>query len=308
MSTLQKPAEQPLSGRPDGSRTDVDASPGAADAVCRVCPRECRLVPGATGRCRARVNRDGEVVAGNYGRATSLALDPVEKKPLAMWRPGTFVLSVGSYGCNMACPFCQNHSIAAAGANDVRWEELSAQQLVDEAVYLREGDPRVTGLAFTYNEPLVGWEYVRDAASLAHDRGLANVLVSNGQAQGWVLRELAGLLDAANIDLKAPDQGGYDRLGGSFSTAWSTIETLAADPVCHLEVTTLVVPGLNDDEGSIERIASDLASLDPTIPLHVTRFFGRHRMADSAPTPVAHVRRAAEVARRHLLHVFVGNC
>lgn len=282
--------------------------PTDAAATCDVCPRSCRIAPGRTGFCRARANEGGSIVAANYARATSLALDPVEKKPLAMWRPGGYVLSVGSYGCNMRCPFCQNHEISMAGGDDVGWAALTPDELVARADDLRRQNPRVEGVAFTYNEPLVAWEYVRDAAALAHKRGLANVLVSNGQACGRVLDGLAGLVDAANIDLKAPDQDGYDRLGGSFDATVSTIARLASDPVCHLEVTTLIVPGLNDDEGSVDRIARLVAGIDPSIPLHVTRFFGRHLMEGAAPTPVGHVRRAADVARRHLLHVFVGNC
>ncbi len=284
-----------------------DARNGTA-ATCPVCPRHCRLAPGEQGFCRARANVGGRVACTNYGRLTSLALDPVEKKPLALWRPGSYVLSAGSYGCNMACPFCQNDAISTAGEDDVPWRLVEPDELVALAGRLRADDPRVCGLAFTYNEPLVGWEYVRDCAELAHREGLAVVLVSNGMACTPVVRALEGLVDAANIDLKAATGEGYRALGGELACARETIEALAADPACHLEVTTLLVPGLVDPEADVDALARWLAGIDPGIPYHVTRCFPRYRMAGGAPTPVADVHRAAEVARRHLRHVFVGNC
>ena len=276
-------------------------------AVCPVCPRHCAIAPGESGFCRARTNVGGQVVCSNYGRLTSLALDPVEKKPLAMWRPETYVLSAGSYGCNMACPFCQNDAISMASEADVAWQAMGPDELVAAAERLRARDNRVCGIAFTYNEPLVGWEYVRDCARLAHDTDLAVVLVSNGMACPPVVSELAGLVDAANIDLKAAMPEAYRRLGGDESCTRATIEALAADPACHLEVTTLVVPGLVDPEGDVGALARWLAGIDPGIPYHVTRYFPRHRMHE-APTPVEHVYRAAETARRYLRHVFTGNC
>lgn len=282
--------------------------PRDAAATCPVCPRHCRLAPGEPGFCRARANVGGRVACTSYGRLTSLALDPVEKKPLAMWHPGSYVLSVGSYGCNMACPFCQNDAISMADENGVPWRPMDPDGLVALAGRLRADDPRVCGLAFTYNEPLVGWEYVRDCAELAHREGLAVVLVSNGMACAPVVRALEGLVDAANIDLKAATEEGYRTLGGELACVQATIEALAADPACHLEVTTLLVPGLVDPEADVDALARWLAGVDPGIPYHVTRCFPRHRMAGGAPTPVADVRRAAEVARRHLRHVFVGNC
>ena len=178
-------------------------------AVCPVCPRHCAIAPGESGFCRARTNVGGQVVCSNYGRLTSLALDPVEKKPLAMWRPGTYVLSAGSYGCNMACPFCQNDAISMASEADVAWQAMGPDELVAAAERLRARDNRVCGIAFTYNEPLVGWEYVRDCARLAHDTDLAVVLVSNGMACPPVVSELAGLVDEARAAIDEV-RGSYD--------------------------------------------------------------------------------------------------
>lgn len=256
------------------------------------------------------------MVPENYGRVTSLALDPVEKKPLARWLHGSYVVSVGGYGCNLTCPFCQNHEISQAGKDDVHWREISPKALVELTADAAARDRRVAGIAFTYNEPLVGWEYVRDVARLARRRGLASVLVSNGCADLRVIESLAPLLDAANIDLKGFSPAFYEACGAptaALDAVRATIERLAAESGCHLEVTTLVVPGMNDSEDEMDAIATWLAGLmggcgADELTLHVTRFFGRWRMADTAPTPVETVYRLADVARRHLRYVFTGNC
>ena len=279
-------------------------------AVCDVCPRRCRLSPGALGSCGARRNLDGVVVPEGYGRLTSLALDPIEKKPLARFMPGTYVLSAGSYGCNLRCPFCQNWEISQAGEKDARWREVSTEGLVALALDARRRDARVSGIADTYNEPLVCWEYVRDCARLAHEAGLVNVLVSHGCGGPAVVDGLEGLLDAANIDLKGFSDELYDACGGapgSLGAVRTTIARLSADPRCHLEVTTLVVPGMNDSDDEVGAMAEWLSGLGD-VTYHVTRFFPRWRMTDRPLTPVGVVRRLADVARRHLSHVYVGNC
>lgn len=279
---------------------------GCGRAVCRICPHRCSLADGAVGRCRARVARDGEVVSLNYGLATSLALDPIEKKPLARFHSNSTVLSVGSFGCNLSCLFCQNASIAQAGEHEVRWRRVEPDELVEQA--LRLVDRGCIGIAYTYNEPLVGFEFVRDCARLAHEAGLLNVVVSNGMICDEPLEELVPLIDAANIDLKGFSQDFYDLVGGEYLTVRRTIERLAAAPSCHLEVTTLVIPGLNDDVEQIAEAARWLASLDPAITYHLTRFFPQHLMADRPPTPISTLREAADAARRYLRDVRLGNC
>ena len=281
--------------------------------ICRTCPRACRLAEGQVGACHARVNHGGKVVSENYGRLTSIALDPIEKKPIARWEPGTMVLSVGSYGCNLTCPFCQNHAIAQVSAREVPWREVAPRELVALALDTQRRDPRCRGISYTYNEPLVSWEYVRDCARLAHDAGLANVLVSNGCAAPEVTTNLAPWIDAANIDLKGFSAGFYEMcapgMGAkALEAVKQTIATLAATRTCHLEVTTLVVPGTNDTPEDIAAIAAWLASLDADITYHVTRFFPRWHMQDREPTPVRTVYQLANVAREHLPHVLVGNC
>ena len=281
---------------------------GQARATCKICPHACTLSEGQCGLCRARVAHEGSVRAQNYGRITSLALDPIEKKPLARFYPGSKILSVGSYGCNLACPFCQNASIAQVSADEVAWRELSPRELVDVALAYR--DRGNIGIAFTYNEPLVGYEYVVDTARLAHDAGLKTVLVSNGYVNPEALEGLLGLIDAANIDLKGFDESFYRMLGAprGLETVCGTIEKLALEASCHVEVTTLVIPGKNDDLADMDRATAWLASISNEIPYHVTRFFPCYRMADALPTPRETVYALADVARKHLRHVYVGNC
>lgn len=273
--------------------------------TCTTCPHACKPQPGQLGLCHARRATETAVEPESYGRITSLALDPIEKKPIARWRPGTTVLSLGGYGCNMRCPFCQNASIAQCGADDTPWRTLSPQDVVNSALSL--AGHNCIGVAYTYNEPLVSWEFIRDTGSLAHQAGLANVLVSNGMAQPSVLSKIAPIIDAANIDLKCFTEQGYRGLGGNLDAVKNTIQTLAALPSCHVEVTTLVVPGLSDSEDQIAAMAAWIASLDPAIPYHLSRFFPQHQMADASPTPLRTMRHLARVAQRYLPTVLLGN-
>ena len=276
------------------------------EIVCKTCPRHCRIADGAFGFCRARRAAGGRVVAANYGRISSLALDPIEKKPIAFFHPGSNVLSVGSYGCNLRCPFCQNDGISQHGGDEVRCRTTTPVELADLAMRLKDEQGNI-GLAYTYNEPLVGWEFVRDCAKEIRACGMSNVLVSNGCASEEVVAELAPLVDAANIDLKGPSQDYYDWVSGDFKTVCRTSATLHGAG-CHVEVTTLIVPGRNDSDADIDAVAAFVASVSSDIPLHVTRFFPRWRMRDVPPTPVATIHRLADIARRRLVRVLVGNC
>ena len=207
---------------------------------CDICFHHCELDEGRTGLCRARANRGGQIVPLNYGRLTSLALDPIEKKPLRRFHPGGLALSLGSFGCNLRCPFCQNAEISMAGA-EFPARDYSPEALVQLALALR---PRGNlGLAYTYNEPLVGYEFVRDCAAMVREAGMFNVLVTNGTIEEAPWRALLPLIDAVNIDLKGFTEAWYRRLGGDLETVKRSI-ALAAE-ACHLEVTTLVVPGCN---------------------------------------------------------------
>lgn len=272
--------------------------------TCQVCMHHCSLEPGQTGICRARKNEDGVIVCGNYGYITSMALDPIEKKPLKMFRPGSRILSVGSYGCNLRCSFCQNHEISMEGPETAETVYISPKALAGKAQELKASGN--IGIAFTYNEPLVGWEYVRDTAKLVKEFGMDNVMVTNGSASCEVLEELLPYIDAMNIDLKAFREETYRKLKGDLETVKAFITRAAA--MCHVELTTLIVPGENDDAAEMEEEAKWIASVGKNIPLHVTRFFPRYHMTDRNATEVRQVYRLAETAGKYLENVFVGNC
>ena len=257
--------------------------------VCGVCPHACALEEGRTGFCGARSNRGGKIAADSYGRVTAIALDPVEKKPLRRFFPGS--------------PFCQNHDISMVKWDDDRTEFLFPQLLTDQALELKaQGN---IGLAFTYNEPLICPEYVMDCSRLNRKNGLKNVVVTNGYVSLEPLKRLLPLVDAMNIDLKSFSPEFYRKISGGLEEVKRTI-SLAAE-VCHVEVTTLIVPGENDSPEEMERLSGWLAEVDPEIPLHVTRFFPRYKMEDSFPTPVGTIDSLAETARKNLKYVYEGN-
>ena len=271
---------------------------------CELCFHHCVLDVGQIGLCRARACQDGKIVSLNYGKLTSLALDPIEKKPLRRFHPGSLILSVGSFGCNLRCPFCQNHEISMAEDSGIPTVEVSPEQLAAKAAELvPQGN---IGVAYTYNEPLIGYEYVQNCAALVHEQGMINVLVTNGTVEEEPWRALLPLVDAANIDLKGFTPSWYRRLGGDLETVKRSI-VLAAER-CHVEVTTLLIPGENDSEEEIRELARWLASISPEIPLHLSRFFPQYQMVDRLPTPVEQVYRLAEAARRYLSYVYTGNC
>lgn len=272
-------------------------------AVCSVCPHRCRLEEGQTGLCRARGQVRGRIVSLNYGRVTGLALDPIEKKPLKRFYPGSMILSVGSYGCNMRCPFCQNHEISMTAGDEVSWVPLTPDELAEKAVSLKNRGN--LGLAFTYNEPCVGFEYVRDTARLVHEAGMKNILVTNGFTEPWVEDELLPWIDAMNVDLKGFTESYYRKLGGDLGTVKAFIRRAAAG--CHVELTTLIVPGENDGE-ELEAMVSWIADTDPSIPLHITRFFPRWHMTDKDPTPVETIYQTVRMAKEKLKYVYAGNC
>ncbi len=272
--------------------------------VCPVCMHHCLLAPGQYGICRARTNTGGKITCANYGRVTSLALDPIEKKPLHMFHPGSRILSVGSYGCNLRCPFCQNFEISMADGKSAGTIYISPEELTKKALEYRYAGN--IGVAFTYNEPLVGYEYVRDVSVLLKNAGMKTVMVTNGSASAEILDSLLPLIDAMNIDLKGFTDEYYRKLGGDLETVKTFIARASGQ--CHVELTTLIVPGENDSVQEIEQEAKWISSLNPSIPLHVTRFFPRYHMDDRPATAVKSVYHLADAARKYLENVFVGNC
>ena len=277
---------------------------------CHVCFRHCELSEGSIGYCGARIGLSGKVASASYGRITSIALDPIEKKPLHRFHPGSRILSVGSYGCNLRCPFCQNSEISwgeEAKEYAVNTDMVMPDQIV--AIAEKQKENGNIGIAFTYNEPLIGYEFVRDTAKLAHSRGLKNVIVSNGTAELSVLNEISPYIDAMNIDLKCFDSDTYSKmLGGSFQMTKDFI--CEAVKTSHVELTCLIVPGMNDSFEMMREMTEWIASLKngKDIPLHVSRFFPCFHMTDRKATSVNMVYDLADVARERLNYVYTGNC
>ncbi len=281
-------------------------------AKCGVCFRHCDIKEGQIGFCGGRTVKNGVVEAVNYGRITSLALDPIEKKPLARFCPGSMILSVGSYGCNLRCPFCQNHEISwseEAKRSARTADTISPEELVNLAIKTKaKGN---IGIAFTYNEPLIGYEFVRDTAALAKNNGLKNVMVTNGTAELSILEEIAPYIDAMNIDLKCFNEDWYSRvLNGNMRQVISFIEKAAES--CHVELTTLIVPGENDSDDEMRSLSKWVSGLqNPNgegVPLHISRFFPRFHMQDRDATDMEKVYHLADVARENLEYVYTGNC
>lgn len=271
-----------------------------ASLHCSLCPHECLIHPGGKGRCNVRANVDGSLYAVNYGKICGLALDPIEKKPLYHFYPGSFILSAGSPGCNLACGFCQNWaSVSGEGAQ----RELTPAAMVELALAAKgQGN---CGIAFTYTEPLMSYEYVMATAERARHHGLKTVLVSNGFIQPEPWRQILKHIDAVNIDLKAFNPHFYrEHCGGSMEPVLEAISLAASS--CHLEVTTLLIPGHNTRVEEVKELSAFLAGLSLKIPLHLSRYFpARHWTVEA--TPPALIEELAAVARQKLDFVYTGN-
>ncbi len=271
-------------------------------SACGLCPRNCQLFEGQVGFCQARVMQAGKSTPLSYGKLTSLALDPIEKKPLARFHPGSRILSVGSFGCNMNCYFCQNHGISRAGSESSYWREYSPRALCEMAFEL---EPRGNiGLAFTYNEPMLNFEFIADCADRLKTIGLKTVVVTNGYFCLEAVKDVIPKIDAFNIDLKGFTEAWYKKLGGDLETVKSFIQ--AACKTSHVEITTLVVPEQNDSPDEMDALAQWLSDVDQNIPLHLSRYFPRYH-AHGAPTDKQALFRLAEIAKKHLFCVLVGN-
>jgi pyruvate formate lyase activating enzyme len=262
------------------------------------------LSEGQVGLCRARMNKDGKIICENYGKLTSIAPDPIEKKPLYRFFPGKMILSVGSYGCNLRCPFCQNHEISMADDDKVGTYQTPPDCLVDMALSMK--DRNNIGIAYTYNEPLISYEYVMDCSVLAREKGLKNVLVTNGYVCREPLNNLLPYIDAMNIDLKAFNEDFYRKIGGDLETVKNTIAIAAKS--CHVEVTTLVIPGENDSAEEIKSASRWIASIDENIPYHISAFYPRYKYSDKRPTSRKAVYDLVEEAKKYLKYVYPGNC
>lgn len=271
---------------------------------CTLCPHHCRIAEGKTGVCRSRKNQGGVLVSEVYGKPCSLAIDPIEKKPLYHFHPGTTCLSLACTGCNFRCLNCQNHDISQVSPEDVNHYELSPEDVV--ALCLKHQCP---GIAYTYTEPLTYLEYIIDCARLAHEAGLWNILVTAGYVCQEPLADLLPYLDAANVDLKSFSDDIYNRVsGGHLQPVLDTILAMKQAGV-WVEITNLVIPGINDDMDMIRQMCRWLADNDlANAPLHFSRFFPRYKMQDVPPTPIATLKAAKQIAEEEgIKHVYLGN-
>ncbi len=265
---------------------------------CGLCPRNCVIRPGEKGRCLGRVNINGELFADNYGKMAAFSMDPIEKKPLFHFAPGSRILSVASYGCNLSCRWCQNWDLSQ---QEREYKETSPEDLLG---IMGESGTRL--IAFTYSEPLMWYEYIRDFAEIAGEDADI-VLVTNGYINHEPLDALLSYISAVNIDLKAMDSETYMNFtGGRLDVILDNIRAFYKAGI-HTEITYLLVPGVNDSSRCVKRLAEWLASeLDENVPIHLSRYFPAYRMT-APPTPAETMEKAYHTASEHLNYVYTGN-
>jgi len=272
---------------------------------CDVCPRQCAMKPGQRGFCFVRQATDDGVDLTTYGRSSGFCIDPIEKKPLNHFYPGSSAFSFGTAGCNLGCKFCQNWDISKARDWDRMQETASPDDIADAALRAR-----CKSVAFTYNDPIIFLEYAVDTAHACHARGIQTVAVTNGYIMPDAREEFFGVMDAANVDLKGFTEKFYDSLCfAKLGPVLETLEYIVHETSCWLEITTLLIPGHNDDPGEIERLSRWVyEKLGPDVPLHFTAFHPDYKMLDTPSTPLATLRRAREIGlAQGLRYVYTGN-
>ncbi|MCL2702066.1 MAG: AmmeMemoRadiSam system radical SAM enzyme [Defluviitaleaceae bacterium] len=267
---------------------------------CALCPHGCFLRNGESGLCGVRENRAGKLYAESYGRVTAMALDPIEKKPLGMFLPGSLIMSVSAYGCNFTCPFCQNHHISRV-SKDIDYKEYTPRDMAQAAKELKARGN--IGIAYTYNEPVTFYEYAADTAKLLRKAGMKNVVVTNGYINPEPLASWLQYIDALAIDLKSIREDFYKEAGGSLSPVLRTIQT-AHEAGAHVEVINLIIAGENDSDEEMDKLSGWLGSVSQDVPLHLTRFRPSYRYTDREATPRSVTERLAARAKRNLRRVF----
>lgn len=271
---------------------------------CQLCPHFCTLKEGESGKCGVRENYQGELISLVYNKPCSLALDPIEKKPMNNFLPGEAALSIATVGCNLSCKFCQNYEISQAKPEEISFKELSPEEVVEEA---RKQDVKI--ISYTYTEPLIAYEYVLDIARLAKNQGIKNVIVSNGFINPLPLKELCKYIDGANIDLKSIEDDFYKEIcGARVSPVLETLKILQKEKV-WLEITNLIIPTLNDSEENIKALVLWVKeNLGTTTPLHFIGFYPCYQLSNLPPTPVKTLQRARKIASdAGLKYVYTGN-
>ena len=273
---------------------------------CGLCPHKCVIGNGKTGTCRTRYNDNGSLIVKTHGRIVAANVDPVEKKPLNQFRPGTQTFSVATSGCNLVCPFCQNHTLSQR-LRDKPFASPGEKWRAEEVVQKAQ-DSKCASISFTYSEPILAFEFALEVHKIAKPAGIDIVFVTNGQASTQTAEEMSRFLAAANVDLKSMSTKDYkDVLGGDLRATLDTIGTLKKRRV-WVEVTTLIIPGFNDSEEMLSETASFIKGVDAEIPWHVSRFHPDYNWAERTLTPVSTLRRAREIGKEAgLLYVYTGN-
>ncbi|MGA1862175.1 AmmeMemoRadiSam system radical SAM enzyme [Deferribacter thermophilus] len=264
---------------------------------CNICPNHCIIKPGKSGICKIRENIDGKLYLTSYNEVTSIALDPIEKKPLYHFYPGSYILSIGTNGCNLQCPFCQNWQIST---QITYRENISIDLLYQLAI-----EKNSIGIAYTYNEPTVWYEFVLDCSKFFHEKGLKNVLVTNGYINEDPLLKLIPFIDAVNVDLKGFTKDFYKWIKGDINPVKRSIKLYYKNNI-HVEITNLVITDKNDDLNKVEEMCKYIASISPDIPLHISRYFPNYKL-DNPPTPLNTLRNCYEIAKNYLHYVYIGN-
>lgn len=276
---------------------------------CLLCPHRCLIKEGQSSRCLSRKNIGGKLYSLNYGKVLGAALDPIEKKPLYRFYPSSYIFSVGTFGCNFDCLFCQNHSLVHSVPIEEKTEkkpnnyrdEVSPEELIGAVLKT----PSI-GIAFTYNEPTVWYEYIKDVLPLAKEKDLKTVLVTNGFIEEEPLHGILPMVDAMNIDLKSFSPQFYTKVcKGKIEPVINTIKKAASQ--IHLEVTCLVIEGYNSSDGEMEALSQMLSKIRPDIPLHISAFYPAYKMKDKAPTRPETIRHLCKTAQRNLKYVYPGN-
>lgn len=266
--------------------------------LCTLCPQSCHIKEGGIGFCNARKVENGVLYTLNYGNISSASMDPIEKKPLYHFRPGKYIFSVGSFGCNFRCGFCQNYSISQDKPNT---QYLSPEELTNLALKHENN----VGIAFTYNEPSIWYEYIKDVCEQSKDKNIDLVLVSNGYISKEPLETLFPYIKAANIDLKAFGNKFYREVcGGDVSVVKNNIEKI--HDKCHLEITTLLIEGYNDSDEEVSSLCKWISNLNPNIPLHLSRYFPTYKF-DAPATSLDRMSACKDIAKEYLNYVYVGN-
>ena len=271
-----------------------------SEVKCLLCPHFCVLKNGQSGLCSTRKNIDGKLIVLNYNSITVMHMDPIEKKPLYHFKPGSLILSIGSYGCNFRCGYCQNHTISFGNLHDTikTTPKHIAQRALDLDINI--------GVAYTYNEPTVFYEMMRDTAIEVNKLGMDNILVSNGYINERPLRELIPNIQGANIDLKAFNQHFYEKITrGNLKDVLRTIEVLHSEGV-HLEITHLLIQGFNDNINDFKEMINWISKVSPEIPLHVSRYYPAYKFTTRATNPHL-IKHYADVAKEKLKYVYMGN-